>query len=93
MRIDAHQHFWNYDPIKHFWINDEMKVIKRDFSPGDLAPLLKELKFDGTITSRQLLAGLICAMKRLKTNWWCSNPTRNSQVFDASCKGQKTMPT
>lgn len=49
MRIDAHQHFWNYDPIKHFWINDEMKVIKRDFSPGDLAPLLKELKFDGTI--------------------------------------------
>ena len=49
MKIDAHQHFWNYDPIKHSWINDEMKVIKRDFSPGDLAPLLKELKFDGTI--------------------------------------------
>ncbi len=49
MRIDAHQHFWNHDPIKHFWINDDMKVIKRDFSPGDLAPLLKESKFDGTI--------------------------------------------
>ena len=49
MRIDAHQHFWNHDPIKHFWINDDMKIIKRDFSPGDLAPLLKESKFDGTI--------------------------------------------
>jgi len=49
MRIDAHQHFWNHDPIKHFWINDDIKVIKRDFSPGDLAPLLKESKFDGTI--------------------------------------------
>jgi len=49
MRIDAHQHFWNYDPIKHFWISDDMKIIKRDFSPGDLAPLLKALKFDGTI--------------------------------------------
>ena len=49
MRIDAHQHFWNHDPIKHFWINDDMKVIKRDFSPGELAPLLKESKFDGTI--------------------------------------------
>lgn len=49
MRIDAHQHFWNYDPIKHSWINDDMKVIRRDFSPGDLAPSLKELKFDGTI--------------------------------------------
>ena len=49
MRIDAHQHFWNHDPIKHFWINDDMKVIKRDFSPGDLAPLLKESKFDGPI--------------------------------------------
>lgn len=49
MRIDAHQHFWNYSPVKHYWISEEMKVIRRDFSPGDLAPLLKDLKFDGTV--------------------------------------------
>ncbi len=49
MRIDAHQHFWNHDPVKHFWISEDMKVIRRDFSPGDLAPLLKELKFEGTV--------------------------------------------
>lgn len=49
MRIDAHQHFWNHDPVKHYWINEEMKVIRRDFSPGDLAPHLKDLKFDGTV--------------------------------------------
>lgn len=49
MRIDAHQHFWNHDPVKHYWINEEMKVLRRDFSPGDLAPILKDLKFDGTV--------------------------------------------
>ena len=36
MVIDSHQHFWNYDPIKHEWIDDAMKVIRRDFTPEDL---------------------------------------------------------
>ena len=49
MRIDAHQHFWNYEPLKHAWIDDSMSRIKRDFSPGDLAPILHELEIDGTI--------------------------------------------
>jgi L-fuconolactonase len=49
MRIDAHQHFWNYEPARHGWINDEMSAIRRDFSPGDLATILKTLQIDGTI--------------------------------------------
>ena len=36
MVIDSHQHFWNYDPIKHEWIDDAMKVIRRDFILYDL---------------------------------------------------------
>ena len=40
MRIDAHQHFWNYDPMRHAWINEEMSLLKRDFLPSDLAPEL-----------------------------------------------------
>lgn len=40
MRIDAHQHFWNYDPTCHAWITEEMPLLKRDFLPADLTPEL-----------------------------------------------------
>ena len=36
MKIDAHQHFWRYDPRRDRWITDEMQVLKRDFLPEDL---------------------------------------------------------
>lgn len=49
MKIDSHQHFWKYDPIKDAWITDEMKVIQRDFMPEDLLPLLKEADIDGVV--------------------------------------------
>jgi L-fuconolactonase len=48
MRIDAHQHFWNYDPVKDSWITEDMSVIKRDFLPADLEPIL-EHEMDGCI--------------------------------------------
>lgn len=48
-RIDAHQHFWVFDPIRDSWITEDMGVIRRDFLPGDLAPLLKEYKVGGCI--------------------------------------------
>ncbi len=47
--IDAHQHFWKYDPENFNWITDEMAVIKNDFLPEDLLPLLKQNKIDGCI--------------------------------------------
>ncbi|SEK63993.1 amidohydrolase family protein [Parapedobacter koreensis] len=37
-RIDAHQHFWRYRPVKDAWITDDMAVIQRDFLPDDLKP-------------------------------------------------------
>jgi L-fuconolactonase len=49
LRIDSHQHFWNYDPVKDAWINGEMSVLKRDFAPTDLLPLLQAAHIDGTI--------------------------------------------
>jgi L-fuconolactonase len=48
-RIDAHQHFWRYDPVEYDWINGEMRVLQRDFLPPDLAPLLAEMGMDGCI--------------------------------------------
>src|SRR6185312_1150860 len=50
LRIDAHQHFWKYDPLQHGWINDDMWVIRRDFAPHDLSPLLKAAGIDGCVT-------------------------------------------
>jgi len=47
--IDTHQHFWHYQPEKHGWINDEMAVIRKDFLPGDLEPVLKENNIAGSI--------------------------------------------
>lgn len=48
-KIDSHQHFWKYHPIKDAWISDDMKIIKRDFLPKDLKPLLQENGIDGCI--------------------------------------------
>ncbi|GAA5221204.1 amidohydrolase family protein [Membranihabitans marinus] len=47
--IDAHQHYWNYNPVRDAWINDEMSVIQRDFLPEDLQGILAENKVSGTI--------------------------------------------
>jgi len=44
MRIDSHQHFWEYDPIQDSWITDEMSVLKRDYLAEDL---LSELETNG----------------------------------------------
>lgn len=50
LRIDSHQHFWNFDPEKFDWITEEMSFIKKDFLPGDLKPILQKNNFDGCIT-------------------------------------------
>lgn len=50
MRIDSHQHFWEYKPKDYGWINDSMKRIRRNFSPGDLKPMLDEFHLDGCVS-------------------------------------------
>lgn len=49
MVIDSHQHFWHYEPEKHFWIDDNMSVIRRDFLPIDLKKVYDENGVDGCI--------------------------------------------
>jgi len=48
-RIDSHQHFWKFDPVRDAWITPEMHVIQRDFLPGDLKPILEQNGIDGCI--------------------------------------------
>ena len=40
MIIDAHQHLWKYDPVRDNWIEDSMEVLREDFLPKDLKPIL-----------------------------------------------------
>lgn len=49
MTIDSHQHFWHYEPVKHSWIDDEMAVIRRDFTPQDLIQELTKNNVDGCV--------------------------------------------
>ena len=48
MRIDSHQHFWQYNPEEHVWMGDQMGAIKRDFLPDQLSPILTAVNFDGS---------------------------------------------
>lgn len=49
MRIDAHQHFWIYNPREYDWIDSRMAAIRRDFLPRDLEPLLGCGGFRGSV--------------------------------------------
>ncbi|MCW2120938.1 amidohydrolase family protein [Flavobacterium sp. 7A] len=49
MIIDSHQHFWQYEPKKHEWIDDQMAVIRKDFLPEDLQKVILENQIDGCV--------------------------------------------
>jgi len=49
MKIDSHQHFWEFNPIRDAWIDDTMQVIRRDFMPKDLEPILELNGIDGCV--------------------------------------------
>lgn len=55
--IDAHQHFWTYDPLEFGWIDDSMAVLRRDHFPEELAELTARAGVHGTVAvqARQCL--------------------------------------
>jgi L-fuconolactonase len=57
MKIDAHQHFWKYNPVEYDWIDDSMAVIRRDFQPADLRREISEAGVDGVVSvqARQIV--------------------------------------
>jgi L-fuconolactonase len=48
-RLDSHQHFWRYTAADYGWIDDTMAVLRRDFLPVDLKPVLDQTGQDGCI--------------------------------------------
>ncbi len=57
MRVDAHQHFWHYDPVELSFVDDRMPILKRDYLPSDLKGELDAAGFDGCVAvqARQTL--------------------------------------
>lgn len=49
MRIDAHQHFWSYNPSDYSWIGKKEGVLKQDFLPLQLKDELQKVKINGCL--------------------------------------------
>jgi len=49
MHIDAHQHYWLYNPQEYAWIDEPMAALRRDFLPEDLSPELERNGFEGSV--------------------------------------------
>ncbi len=65
--VDAHQHFWKYHPVNHSWINNEMKLIQRDFLPNELQQIFEANKVSSCVsvqvdqTKEETLFQIACA--------------------------------
>jgi len=57
MRVDAHQHFWRYDPAEYGWIDTSMRALQRDFLPAELQNEMDRAHVDRSIAvqARQTL--------------------------------------
>ena len=73
MRIDAHQHFWIYNSKEYGWINDDMRILRSDFLPEELAMEQKRAGFNGSIAvqARQSLQ---------ETEWLLDLADQNSLI-------------
>ena len=47
--IDAHQHCWKYNATRHYWISDQMSVLKKDFLAKELAEEFEKNGVTGSI--------------------------------------------
>lgn len=72
MRLDSHQHFWNYSTEQYPWIQSSWP-IKRTFLPEDLAPLLAQAGLDGCIA--------VQARQCLEESRWLLELTNQSDVI------------
>ena len=74
MGIDAHQHFWVYNPSEYEWIDDSMAAIRRDFLPEDLEPELADNDLHGSVAvqTRQMPE---------ETRWLLELAERSSKIL------------
>lgn len=73
MKIDAHQHFWKYNPDEYAWIGENMRVLKQDFLPSDLESELNSIGFDGSIA--------VQARQNLNETLWLLQLSEESEII------------
>jgi len=58
MRIDTHQHLWQFDPAEYGWIGADAVALRRDYLHADLARELDAARIDASVAvqARQSLA-------------------------------------
>jgi L-fuconolactonase len=47
--IDAHQHFWKFNPERDSWITEEMQILRQDYLPGDIETKYKQNQIRGSV--------------------------------------------
>jgi L-fuconolactonase len=69
-RIDAHHHFWTYDPAHYEWITEDKKAIRRDFGPQDLLREMGVAGINGAVSvqARQTLDETRVLLKHAEEN-------------------------
>jgi L-fuconolactonase len=74
MRIDAHQHFWIYNPQEYEWIDNSMGMIRRNFLPEDFEPELQHNDVQGSVAvqARQTIE---------ETRWLLELAERSSKIL------------
>ncbi|MDA4136865.1 MAG: amidohydrolase family protein [Thaumarchaeota archaeon] len=49
MIIDSHQHFWDITRFRYNWMTPAKKLLIRNYLPGDLNPIMKDVGVVGTV--------------------------------------------
>jgi L-fuconolactonase len=47
--IDAHHHFWTFDPIRDAWITEEMQVLQTNYLPVQLEAVYRRKGISGSV--------------------------------------------
>lgn len=64
MVIDTHVHFWKYNSVEYAWIDDSMKMLRKNYLPADLELTLKRNGVDGCVAVQ-------AATKEVETRFLC----------------------
>jgi len=62
MRIDAHQHYWDVSLLDYPWMPPGESLLRRNYLPEDLEPVLAEHRFDGSV--------VVQANVVMQETWW-----------------------
>jgi L-fuconolactonase len=74
MRIDAHQHYWDVTKLDYPWMPPGESVLRRNYLPEDLEPVLTDHRFDGSV--------VVQANVVMDETWWLLDlATRHESIF------------